>query len=209
MKFSGIIPVVISLLSTPFESHANANLFFEDEVNVVEGDMCRSSQVLAVHVGSPARITVKLQGKDPLGVPSGPLTTIVENELSAIGVSKILMGNTDFADGNYEMTISAQSVANTARVDRVVGTVTRRTKRLDLRSLAHSEVQGVDLFSGGFSTVETDVPHIGRGPELALNRSYSSHAGDQLGAFGRGIDTVLFHADSSDIRMSRPHKMES
>ncbi len=90
--------------------------------------------------------------------------------------------------GSYVYRIEARAGGLT---DEREGVISSRRERHDALPLAHDFVKGVDLYSGGLVLSQSDIDVGGRGPGLHLTRTYSSHAGDRTGFFGRGWNADL------------------
>jgi hypothetical protein len=165
------------------------SLSVRQDVDTATGYVCETPTRLGYLLSQPARVDIRFRLLDRDGKPTDrELWPQPEQQLDAgLHILEIPAARLPIGSYVYELTaISADGVQ-----DQRSGIITSARSRHDVVPLAHDFVKGIDLYSGGAVLPQSDIVVGGRGPGLSLVRTYSSHAGDRRGFFGRGWSADL------------------
>ncbi|WP_313916959.1 DUF6531 domain-containing protein, partial [Tahibacter sp.] len=165
------------------------NLSVSQDVDTATGYVCETPTRLGYLLSQPARVDIRFRLLDRDGNPTDrELWPQPEQQLDA-GLHFLEIPAARLPIGSYVYELTAISAAGVQ--DQRNGLITSTRSRHDVVPLAHSFAQGIDLYSGGAVLQQPDIVLGGRGPGLSLVRTYSSHAGDRRGFFGRGWSADL------------------
>lgn len=92
----------------------------------------------------------------------------------------------DLPPGRYPFTLKAQIIDDPDVTDEVAGVVEIAREEREVRRPGNTVVGDVDLGTGSLGLAYTDFSIPGRGPGLAVTRSYNSSAANTFSPFGYG-----------------------
>ena len=164
------------------------SLSVRQDIDVATGYVCDVPARLGYVLSQPARVQLHFFILDREGKRTDrEIWPQPAQDLEA-GVHTLDIPAGQLPIGSYVYRIEAHASGLT---DEREGVISSRRERHDALPLAHDFVKGVDLYSGGLVLSQSDIDVGGRGPGLHLTRTYSSHAGDRIGFFGRGWSADL------------------
>ena len=166
-------------------------LLLSTVVDVPRQFVCRNNRDFVFVLARPAAVTVDLQRVDSLGTPAGDPSILLEGDLPA-GEKKLRLTTELVPPGQYQMRLFANDLLD-PRVREAYGiSVMHVYDEQDSRSFGHSTFHDVNVFDGALGLQRTDLTVPGRGPTLAMRRSYTSQfAVEQPGYMGWGWSSAL------------------
>lgn len=180
----------------------------ESDIDTITGNLCQAPAFIRFAITHDAAVTIRIEGQI-ITVP-GALVGSKEATLAANGLN--------FPAGVHEVPIPPQVVVNpgehkfeikavfvqgdaqtgTTRQERTItGIIQHEILMRGTFPIAHTMVEGVDLWDGHLTHGSSDLDLPGRGPALAFNRTYSSGGSDSSGPLGAGWSHNL------DVRLLR------
>lgn len=159
-------------------------------INVSGGGDCHRSGELIFLLARRARVRVDYFRLDEDGEPiSSVADGTLLDEWYDPGLNRELVGSSDLPIGRFSLKITAE--AENGAVEEVRRNATHRIERRDHLALGHTVIADVDLFDGQLTVSREDLRLPGRGPEIALQRTWSSLQGARIGSLGRGWSSNL------------------
>lgn len=160
------------------------------DLDVSAGYACVQGTPLLYVLSQPASVSLKFFSMDNMGNTNTiPDWIALENVDQQAGLQQVLVDPRELSVGVYKFELTARTFDGT--VEQHAGVIKSHHSSFDALTLSHTLIKGVDLYSGGAVISETDIAIEGRGPALTLQRTYASHAGDELGFLGRGWSADL------------------
>ena len=159
-------------------------------INVSANDYCNRSGELVFLLARRARVRADYYRKDEHGNVSPLLSgTLINDEWfdAGLGRKEVLADNLPI--GRFEVRVRATTESGVQEELRT--TLTHQVDRRDHLGLGHTVIADVDLFDGQVTVSRQDLQLPGRGPELALQRTWSSQQGARIGSLGRGWSSNL------------------
>ncbi|MBK8067619.1 MAG: hypothetical protein IPK27_08285 [Rhodanobacteraceae bacterium] len=159
-------------------------------INVSANDYCNRSGELVFLLARRARVRADFYRKDEHGNVSPLLSgTLINDEWfdAGLGRKEVLADNLPI--GRFEVRVRATTESGVQEELRT--TLTHQVDRRDHLGLGHTVIADVDLFDGQVTVSRQDLQLPGRGPELALQRTWSSQQGARIGSLGRGWSSNL------------------
>ena len=185
----GEVGEIIALL----QGHHPKRLEIQHEIDIPSQYSCAVGTRFAYVLSRRATVSLAFHRVDAQGNES-PIVAwqalsdvVVDAGLHDVDISAFSL---PFGEFSYRMV----AVAEDGTTESYDGPASHIPRISDSLPLAHSFVKGIDVFSGGAVISETDISLPGRGPNLALTRTYASHASnpsDDRGVLGRGWSTDL------------------
>jgi YD repeat-containing protein len=150
-----------------------------EDVDIANRYQCADTR-FAFALAQPAHVSLTVHAP---AADAAHAHTLLDTELAA-GAQRIdvLLAHAPLGDLAYELNAKIAD----GSVQTISGILRHSILRFDAMPLAHTMVKNIHLFDGHLSLRTDDVAMEGRGPKFELTRMYSSNAGDDIGALGRG-----------------------
>ncbi|TDR38772.1 RHS repeat-associated protein [Tahibacter aquaticus] len=177
---------LVGLLQSRFPK----NIAMNQDVEVSAGYACLQGRRFGYLLSQDATVSLAFFRRDGQGNTS-PIAAWKPLDGVALpaGLHDLQIDPRELALGEYKFELRAVNSAGEEELHE--GTASNHVQRRDSLTLSHPFVKGVDLYSGGAVIGEEDIAIGGRGPGIKLERTYSSHGGEQIGFLGRGWNTAL------------------
>lgn len=152
------------------------------EINVSSSDYCNRAGEL-VFLISPRTLRTDYYRIDQHGNVSTQLSgTLINDEWfdAGLGRREVLADNIPI--GRFQLRVRAETASG--MVEELRTKLTHQLDRRDHLGLGHTVIADVDLFDGQVTVSRQDLRLPGRGPEVALQRTWSSLQGAESAASG-------------------------
>lgn len=160
------------------------------EINVSSSDYCNRAGELVFLISQRARVRADYYRMDQHGNVSTQLSgTLINDEWfdAGLGRREVLADNIPI--GRFQLRVRAETASG--MVEELRTKLTHQLDRRDHLGLGHTVIADVDLFDGQVTVSRQDLRLPGRGPEVALQRTWSSLQGARIGSLGRGWSSNL------------------